>query len=297
MNFLDHEMLVAALFRRIHIPFDDFGFLLHLVAVQIVEGDAVGAHPRKLQIIQIVNITRIFQNRRNIRSQKRTMFCFAQNERAVLARGIDFIRIIAEHDRQRIGSADSNQRMVDRVHRRAQIFFIIIIDQLDRDFRIRLGIEYIALAQQLITKLLIVFDDAVVHAHDVFIIAYVRVRVRFAGFAVGRPARMPDAAGALNGASAIRLFIQNGKPALRLYDGQALFAAHGDARRIIAPVFQLCKAVQQNGRSLLISGISHDSAHIVYAPIFSFDCNCTFEMLRTPDPIFDPTLACWDVRS
>src|SRR5580700_2375451 len=69
--------------------------------------------------------------------------------------------------------------------------FEIIGDEMDGHFGVGLGIETMPLRSELVAQLAEILDDAVVDESDAC--GGVRVRVRFGGRAVCRPARMADA--------------------------------------------------------------------------------------------------------
>ena len=76
----------------------------------------------------------------------------------------------------------------------------------------------VALAQQLLPELLIVFDDAVVDGYHVPVVGGVGVGVVFAGLSMGSPAGVADAAGSRQGQAVVRFFRQGPQAALGLDD-------------------------------------------------------------------------------
>ena len=74
------------------------------------------------------------------------------------------------------------------------------------DFGIGLGLEFVPFLLQLLLEDEIVLDDAVVNHDDVAFAIAMRMRVLLGGTAVRRPARVPDAVGAVERAVADRLF-------------------------------------------------------------------------------------------
>ena len=94
------------------------------------------------------------------------------------------------------------------------------------------------------------------------------MRVRLAGAAMRGPARVADAAGALERAAAVDLLGQRGQASLGLDDlDPAVALAHGQSCGVIPAVFQALEAIHQNRRRLLASHISNNSAH---ARFYSF---------------------------
>ena len=70
MNLLHHEMLEAALFRSFRIPGNLLHFFLYFFTIQVIEGHLTRRELYHLQVIDIIHITGIFQNRRYIGRDK-----------------------------------------------------------------------------------------------------------------------------------------------------------------------------------------------------------------------------------
>jgi hypothetical protein len=70
--------------------------------------------------------------------------------------------------------------------------FQVVVDEVRGNFGVGLGLELVALRDQLVLERLIVLDDAVVNDGDA-IAGQVRVRVRLGDAAVRGPTRVRDA--------------------------------------------------------------------------------------------------------
>ena len=139
-------------------------------------------------------------------------------------------------------------------------------DEVRDDFGVRFGDELVAFGEELIFQLDIVLDDSVVHDHDFAGAIAVRVRVFFGGAAVRGPARVPDAVEAVERSDANGFFkisqFARGAPNFEL----AVVAHDGDARRIVAAVFEALQAVEDQRDDAFRSDVSDDSAHLNNAP-------------------------------
>ena len=60
----------------------------------------------------------------------------------------------------------------------------------------------------------------------------------------------------------VRQVAEHLQPPARLLHAERTRAADGDARRVIAAVFQTPQTVQQNGSRLLLAHISNNSTHM-----------------------------------
>ena len=150
MDLLDHEMFVSCFFCCLGIPFNDFHFLLDLIAVQIVEGDLSLFHTCHFHVADVINVPGIFQDCRHIRGNVGGTVCHAQDHGAVFSRHIQLSRIFFKHNGKGIRTADTHHGMVDGIDGSSQVFFIIIVYQLHSHFCICRGIEGVSLAGQLI---------------------------------------------------------------------------------------------------------------------------------------------------
>ena len=104
MHFFQHEMLITAFFCRIHIPVNMDGCLFEFFLIDIVEVKAVAGQFHDLLIFQVIDISCIFQDSRDIRCDQIALRARSDNQRAVFADRINLIRVIAEHDAKAIGS-------------------------------------------------------------------------------------------------------------------------------------------------------------------------------------------------
>ena len=132
------------------------------------------------------------------------------------------------------------------------------------------------MAFQLGFQLGAVLDDSVVDPHHLRLhrvgagahtaAADVGVSVDEAGSAVGGPAGVSNAAAAGKGRAAVCFFSQIAQLAHGLHHlGRLITVPDGQARRVIAPVFQLGQPVQQNGGGPPPPGKAYDSAHDMYS--------------------------------
>ena len=256
-------MLVAALFGRFGVPFDGGGLLFDLFAVDVVEGDGIGRQAGDLQVIDIIDGAGILEQGRHVGGDEVAVFGLAHDQRAVLAHGVDHAGAVGKQHAQRVGAAHVQHHAGDGLERVAGgLAGIIVVDQLGHDLGIGLGGKLVAAVHQAVFQLLEVFDDAVVYHGDLFVAAVVGVGVGHRRLAVGGPARVADAAGTLHRVPAVRHIAEHAQAALGLdHFDLAGGVLHGDAGRIIAAVFQLGQAVQQNGRGLPGAGKANDSTH------------------------------------
>ena len=262
VELLEHEVLVSAAFGRFRVPGDLGQVLDQRLAVDVVELDAALFQAGHLHIVDVIDFSRMVQNGGDVGGDVRTLPLFADNHRAAVAGAEDLAGIICEHETQRIGTAHTQDGTGNGAQRAFAVFLIVIVDELDHDFRIRLGIELVPLTLQFLDQLFIILDDAVVHADDRVVIRVVRVGIGLRGRTVGRPAGVADAAGADDRLDRSDLLLEVGDPSLFLDgDGRILSIANGNTGGVIAAVLQFGQAFEQDRSSLFRSDITDDSTH------------------------------------
>ena len=129
------------------------------------------------------------------------------------------------------------------------------------DFGVGFAGEAVALGDELLLESQVVFDDAVVHDDERARAVAVRVGVFFGGAAVGGPAGVADAVGAVD-----RVVAENEIEVAELARGAAELqrvaaAGDGDARGVIAAVLEAGKAFHDDGDAGLGADVADDSAH------------------------------------
>src|SRR5215831_4631568 len=120
--------------------------------------------------------------------------------------------------------------------------------------------EGLAFADQNLTQVRRVVDDAVVDDADPAVLAHLRVRVRLSHRPVSRPARVPDAGLAREPARKRRLKLAHASDLLA--DLAAPAGHDGDSGRVVPAVLQPEQALHQDRRSVLAADVGDDAAHV-----------------------------------
>ena len=230
IDLLHHEMLEAALFCRLRIHLDLDELLFDRLLIEIEELCLSGGELRDLGIVDVVHVLAVLENRRYIGGDIGLALFDADDHRCVLPGDVDLPRAVHEHEFEGIGAADPHHCPCDRVDRSLSVLFIVVVHEVDGDLGIGLAVELIALLQELILDFLEVFDDAVVNRDHLMMKAHMRVGVGLGWLAMGRPAGVADAGGALHRLAIVRLLHQILQASLCLHDlDLALLVPHGDA--------------------------------------------------------------------
>ena len=258
MDLLEHEVGIAVLADRLHIPVCGFQFLFHRLTEGIIDMHAVAAQHSDLLVFQQVVVSGVFNDCRHIRCDKAFALAHADDQRTFTADSIHLIRMVSEDDAQRIGTLQVTDHIRDGLDGAA---VIAIVQQLCHHLGIRIAGKGHALGCQVIFQFLIVLDDAVMY--DGHSAAAVGMRVHVRRLAVGRPACMTDAHIALRSALTLHFVLQVFQSALGLGYSDLSILEHGDTGGVIATVFQLAQSVYQNVCAVPLSYISNNSTHIL----------------------------------
>ena len=230
IDLLHHEMLEATLLRGlcIHLDFDEL--LFDRLLVEVEELSLSGAELRDLGIVDVVHVLAVLENRRYIGGDIGLALFDADDHRCILPGDVDLPRAVHEHEFEGVGAADPHHCPCNRVDWSLSVLFIVVVHEVDGDLGIGLAVELVALLQELVLDLLEVLDDAVVDRDHLMMKAHMRVGVGLGWLAVGRPAGVADAGGALHRLAVVRLLHQILQASLCLHDLDfALLISHGDA--------------------------------------------------------------------
>ena len=273
VDFLHHEMLISVLFGGCGIPLDLDKRLFDFFAVDVVQVKRFAGQAGDFLIIDIDDVAGVIQHGGNVGSDHMPLIfavAASDDERTVLAGRIQHAGLVAEKNAQRIASANADHHIADGIERtftRGKPLLprldIVAVQQRGGNFCIGLRGKGIPLAHERFFDLLIVFDDTVMDDHHALFTRILRMRVDSAGFAMGCPAGMTDAAKTVNRSAGIGHLHQVFQPPLCLDDLDmiAVFIAHRDTGGIISAVFQLGKPGEQNGCRLFYTCISNNSTH------------------------------------
>src|SRR5579864_463946 len=266
MDFLQHEMLEAALLRHDRVPGNVLYLAHHRLAFKIHQTDTGRSHHRQVAIVQEEQIARVVKDGGDVRGDKIFVVAQPDDRRRTIARRDNLVGLFLGNYRQ---SKDAVEFLHGFAHRLFQAGTVavglakkIILYQMGDDFRIRLGSERVAFFDEPLLERKVVFDDPVVHHHDLAGAVAMGMGVLFRGTPVGRPAGVSDAVAAVERLKANDFFqiAQLAFGAANLHPAFAI-AGHGDARRVVAAVFQPLQPVNNDRHNALFPDVPYDSAH------------------------------------
>ncbi len=190
---------------------------------------------------------------------KEFIFAEADDDRRSHSRGDNFLRIARGESDERVGAGHYLYGFENRLFEGAS--FENFSSEMGDDFGIRFGDELVAFFDELILQVEIVFDDSVVDDDDFARAIAVRVGIFLGGTAVRGPAGVADAVDAFERGDADGLFqvaqLSGGAANFEL----AVVADDGDARGVIAAIFEAAQAVENERYDALRPDIADNAAH------------------------------------
>ena len=191
VDFLGHEVAVVRLVdqrgrRRV---LDRLA--LHDGVGLVVDGGAVARQHDPVAVLEIGDGVGERPERDRVRAEIHLALAIADRERRAVARADHQIVFAGEDEAERERAAKLRQR---RPHRLDRLDAVLehVVDQMQHDLGVGLGLEDRALFLQLLAQLAKILDDAVVDDGDA--LGRMRMRVVLGRPAVGGPARVADAA-------------------------------------------------------------------------------------------------------
>ncbi len=270
MDLLEHERLVAALLGHFGAPVDVLDGALDARAVGLHEHDVVGRDHHDLVVLDQLDVARVGEEGRNRRAEEVLALAAADDERALLAGGDDEARLVRPDGDEGVVAP---QPAVGQAHGFSQAVAVEQVrDEVGDDLGVGLRREDGAVGLELLLELHVVLDDPVDDDVDAVVRVEVRVRVGLRDAAVGGPAGVADARAGRRGehrhttrAGAL-LASGDGAPEVAQVadrtDGvKPVLALEGDARRVVAAVFEHVETGQDDLLRGALPGVSHDSAH------------------------------------
>ena len=240
VDLLHHKVLIAALFRRVNVPLDALGLLLDGVQLLVVEGNGLPGEDGDLPVLQAVDVPGVGEDGGHIAGDEVLPLAHANDKGAILAHGEQLFRAVRAEDAQGIAAFYPGNDLLDGLQ---HIPCIVIFQQLGHHLGVRIRGELHPPAHQTVFQLQVVFDDAVVHHHELAPIADLRVGVYIAGGAVGGPPGVANAHCAGQAFASLQNALQHAQAPFGLDHMQAGTVVYRHTGGVIPPVLQLLQAV------------------------------------------------------
>ena len=194
-------------------------------------------------------------------------FAYADDDGRAGARGDDLVGLGGGEDAESEGSCEALDGAADGIFKKDRSagggsVVLDLLDEVGDDFGIGFGDEFVALRGEFALEVEVIFDDAVVDDDDAAGAVAMGVGVFFGGAAMGGPAGVADAEGAVERMFAKDFFeIAEFAGSAADLEESGIGAADGDAGRVVAAIFEAAQALNDDGDNLLTADVTDDSAH------------------------------------
>ncbi len=108
-DLLEHEVLVASLFRGGNLPVDGEVLLFDSLPERVVDLDAVARQHGDLAVLHIRDIARVLDDGRHVGGEEVAALAVAEQQRRVLARGDDAVGAVGAEHTERVCALDAAQ--------------------------------------------------------------------------------------------------------------------------------------------------------------------------------------------
>ena len=259
-DFLLHEVLEATFFGRNGIEGNRMHGAQYNAPIQAKDPCALARDLRQIAIFKVDDLSGVAEQRHHVRSQKSLAVTQADDQGRAAAGHQDSTGIIGMQAGQSVNSAHLFNRAAEGFDE-----FQAAIHQVRhhhrKTFRVGFGYEGIARGFQLRSQFQEIFKDAVVHRHDLAIVAAMRMGVFLGGSAVGGPPCVADTEG--RRIIQINLGLKVDELAAGSCDVKGSITGHQrHARAVVAAVFKRAQPVYQYRCRALLTDVSHDAAHV-----------------------------------
>jgi hypothetical protein len=257
VNFLGHEVAIIRLVDQ-----RGCGAVLEGVAVNhrivlVKDSRAIARQDDPVAVLEITDRVGERAERNGVRTEIHFAFAIADRKRRSVACADHQIVIAGEDKTQRKCATKLRQRRLDRLDR-FETLREIIVDKMQNDFGVGLGLENRPLFLQGLPQLAKILDDPVMNNCDAS--GRVRMGVVLGRLAVRGPARVSDA-----GMAAERLGLQSCFEILEFPLGAAAFdltaLERGDACGIVTAIFEALERIHQLLRDRSTPENADNAAH------------------------------------
>ena len=149
MYLFEHKVLVPAALCGVDIPVYLNGLFLYDLSVDVIEGRLILFNAGYFHIVNVIHAAGVLQKRGHVGSEITALVRNAHNQRAVLSCNKNLTGVILEQNGDRVRTAHAQNETYHSFERVVPLV-VVIVDQLCRDFGIRLRIELVPLRRELV---------------------------------------------------------------------------------------------------------------------------------------------------
>ncbi|MNM61389.1 hypothetical protein D3C81_726890 [compost metagenome] len=259
VDFLEHEVTVGTLVGGFGAFVVLHGFALYRVTGQIPDGYLVAADLGDVAFFQVHEAVGHLAQGQLVGSQEVLPVAQTDNQRAAAARSQQAVWLVRADHCQAIGTVQLLDRSLQGVGQ-VRDGLQGVVQQVDDDFGVGLGAEYVAQALEFFTQFFVILDDTVVH-HRQFLAGEMRVCIMLGGRAVGSPAGVGNtqlACQRIGGYSGFQ-FADLADAATTLQG--PLLGEDRQTCAVITAVLQTLEAFDEDGGDITFGDGANDSTH------------------------------------
>ena len=267
VDLLEHEVLVAGFFGLDGVPGDALDLEGQGPAFEVREGDSGEGEDGELAVGEEVDVAGVVEDAGDVGGEEELALADADDGGRAHAGGDELVGVVGGHDSDGEGSGEVLDGLADGFFEgEVGGVFELLLDEVGDDLGVGLGDELVALGGELLLEGEVVFDDAVMDDDEGAGAVAVRVRVLFGGAAVGGPAGVADAEGAVDGVVG-----DDGLEVAQLAGGAAELqgalaigagaTADGDAGGVITAIFKTTEAFDNDRDDGFRTDVTNDSTH------------------------------------
>ena len=139
-NLLEHEVGIAALFRRGYIPVHHAVLFLHRHQFVVEHINGVCRQHGDLSVVHVGHIPGVLDDGRDVGGNEVAVFSIAQNQRTVLPGSDECVGVIRADDAEGIGPLDPPQHTAHGLQH-IMALVIVVFQQLGHYLRVCVGLE------------------------------------------------------------------------------------------------------------------------------------------------------------
>jgi hypothetical protein len=264
VDLLEHEVVVAALLRRLGRPVDDRDGTFLGCARDVGDRHARRPQVGDIALLEEYHAIGVGEDGGDVAGQERLPVGEPDDERHVLAGADEPVSLPAMHDGDRVGPLDNAQR---RTHGIGEVALVGLLDEVGKGLGVRLRRQPMAARLEPVAELPEVLDDPVVDDRDIAGAVLVGMGVEIVRATVRGPACVGEPDGGMRRAIRDR-GLEIGQLAGPLLDEQVpTVIDERDPGRIVAAVFQAPEPLDENGARLSGPRVSNDAAHVRRSPV------------------------------
>ena len=259
LDFLHHEVLVAALFCGVDVPVHMLEFLEDGVSVLIEESDAVRLDDSEFTVVHLVHFPGVVQDSGNVRGNVVALRADGHNEGAGAFDSDECVRVIGVENTEGVGALKHFYSFQNGLK---EVAVVVFVQQHGDNFCVGVTVENIAFFLEVRLQGGKILNDAIVDHREAPGCTVVRMGVLVTGLAVGCPAGVANADISLRSMGLGDLLPEAGDLALGLHNVDLPILEDGNSCRVITPVLELFEERGDVGCSV----IADDSAHRLILP-------------------------------